>query len=39
VPVPVALPPGDVVAVKIRADLVGDEYVWSWESARVVGHG
>jgi len=31
-PVPVALPPGDVVAVKIRADLVGDEYVWSWES-------
>jgi protein arginine N-methyltransferase 1 len=29
---PVALDAGDTVSVDIRADLVGDDYVWQWES-------
>ncbi|HYW09486.1 MAG TPA: 50S ribosomal protein L11 methyltransferase [Longimicrobium sp.] len=29
---PVALRAGDDVTVELRADLVGDEYVWSWNS-------
>ena len=29
---PVALDAGDTVGVDIRADLVGDDYVWQWES-------
>jgi protein arginine N-methyltransferase 1 len=27
---PVSIEPGDVVTVDLRADLVGDDYVWSW---------
>ena len=33
---PVALLPGDTVAVDLRADLVGADYVWRWDT-RVVG--
>jgi protein arginine N-methyltransferase 1 len=29
---PVALSPGDEVAVEIRADLVGGEYIWTWNT-------
>jgi protein arginine N-methyltransferase 1 len=29
---PVALEPGDRVNVELRADLVGDDYVWSWNT-------
>jgi protein arginine N-methyltransferase 1 len=32
-PTPVALEKGDVVDVRLRADLVGDDYVWTWESS------
>ena len=31
-PEPVALAEGDEVSLKMRADLVGDDYVWSWET-------
>jgi protein arginine N-methyltransferase 1 len=33
---PVALVPGDTVTVTLRANLVGDDYVWSWDTS-VVG--
>lgn len=29
---PVALVPGDVVSVNLRADLIGDDYIWQWRS-------
>lgn len=32
-PEPVALDKGDVVSVRLRADLVGEDYVWTWESS------
>ena len=35
-PTHVALDDGDRVSVSLRADLVGEDYVWSWES-RVTG--
>lgn len=31
-PEPIALASGDVVNVALRADLVGDDYVWSWNT-------
>ena len=31
-PSPVALQPGDVVTSEIRAVLVGDDYIWSWDT-------
>jgi protein arginine N-methyltransferase 1 len=31
-PEPVSLDVGDVTSVTIKADLVGDDYVWSWDS-------
>ena len=30
---PVSLAAGDTVTVALRADLVGDEYVWSWQAS------
>ena len=35
---PVELEPGDTVAVLLRADLVGEDYVWAWNS-RVLQQG
>ena len=35
---PVALEPEDAVSVLLRADLVGEEYVWTWKS-RVLQQG
>ena len=35
---PVELEPGDTVAVLLRADLVGEDYVWAWNS-RVLRQG
>lgn len=32
-PEPVALGPGDTVDVRLQADLVGEDYVWTWESS------
>ncbi len=32
-PEPVPLGKGDVVDVRLRADLVGEDYVWTWESS------
>ncbi len=29
---PVALNAGDTIALKLRADLVGDDYVWCWDT-------
>lgn len=37
-PKEVALEEGDTVSVALRADLVGDDYVWGWHS-RVAGAG
>lgn len=34
----VALELGDFVSVKIKANLVGDDYIWSWDT-RVLRHG
>lgn len=33
---PVTLSPGDTISVALRADLVGDDYVWRWDT-RVTG--
>lgn len=35
---PVALIPGDTVRVALRANLVGDDYVWRWDS-RILSQG
>jgi protein arginine N-methyltransferase 1 len=32
-PSPVALDAGDEIAVRLRADFIGDDYTWSWQSA------
>lgn len=37
-PRPVDLVPGDVIEVEIRADFVGEDYVWSWKT-RVLQQG
>jgi protein arginine N-methyltransferase 1 len=37
-PTPVALAAGDTVAVALRANLVGEDYVWRWDS-RIFGQG
>jgi len=37
-PHPAALDAGDVVNFKLRADLVGGDYVWSWDT-RILGQG
>jgi protein arginine N-methyltransferase 1 len=37
-PAPVALGAGDTVSASLRADLVGKDYVWRWDS-RVTGPG
>lgn len=36
-PEPVDLKPGQKIAVTLRADLVGDEYVWGWDTR--IGNG
>ncbi len=37
-PEPVALQAGDVLDIRLTADLVGEEYVWRWETT-VLGQG
>lgn len=37
-PEPVELATGDAVTVTLRANLVGDDYVWSWHT-RILGQG
>ncbi len=29
---PVTISPGDTISVALRADLVGDDYIWRWDS-------
>src|SRR5262249_39033489 len=35
---PVSLLPGDTVSVMLRADLIGQDYLWTWET-RVLAQG
>jgi protein arginine N-methyltransferase 1 len=37
-PQPVALDPGEAMSVTLRGDLVGPEYLWSWDT-RIVARG
>jgi protein arginine N-methyltransferase 1 len=38
-PAPVELTPGDRVTVRLRAQLVGDDYVWNWDTTVDAGGG
>jgi protein arginine N-methyltransferase 1 len=36
---PVAVEPGDTITATLRADLVGDDYVWSWATVVLAASG